>query len=477
MRITLIYLFIFSIGWSQASLELSLQDALRLSDENNLTLKKARLDYDVSVSQKQEAKSSAYPVISTFAQGTKNLSIATQPISFPVPFGILDATGNPVAQIDANGIPLPLRDAYGNVVPGQMQKTGIQLIPVNLAFGQDNTLVYGFNITQPLFDGRVLAALRSAGTYEIMAQSGLNSQKSLIIEQTTSQYYSALVTNRVLAVMKKSLELANRHLKDAQALYAIGNAAELSVIQAEVRVANAETQVSQARKTKELTQSMLKRTCGLPMDQDIILTEQLDAPVEDIPTYKELSKKLLENQPILRQLEANQKLMRENILLKKAEFMPSLALTGSYSQQLPYNDGQFSDGVFREASSVGVALSFPIFNGFGSKARLDQAKATFQSSKYTYKDTENALLMELSQLYYSAKEAILRISAGDKQVNLAHRGAEIAESLYQKGMSTDLEYQDAINGLRQAELGLAQAYYEYHTALAGIQRSTGINNF
>ncbi|NIA18711.1 MAG: TolC family protein [Simkaniaceae bacterium] len=462
MRVVITLMIFCSIGWSGTPLELSLAEALKSADENNLTLKKARVEYDKSISQKKEAKSSAWPVISTFAQGTKNLSIASQPLQFPVPFGQID----PVT-----GMPVPL--------PGDPthQMTDLFFVDVDIPFGQDNTLIYGFSITQPLFDGRVIAALRSADTYETMAKSGLVSQENSIVEQTTTQYYRCLVADHVLEVMKKSLDLAEQHLKDARALYAIGNAAELSVIQAEVRVANAETQVSQAKKNMELTQIMLKRTCGIPLGEKINLTDELDIPIEELPGYKELSHQLLENQPVLKQLKANQKLMQENILLKKSEFMPSLLLTGNYSQQLPYNDGQFDAGVFRKASSIGISLSYPLFNGFGSKARLDQAKANYQSSGYTYKDTEDALLMELSQLYFSAQEAATRIKAGKKQVSLARRGAEIAESLYQKGMNTDLEYQDAINGLRQAELGLAQAYLEYHTALAGIRRSTGINNF
>ncbi len=448
---------IISAIFSQTTLELSLNDALSFAEKNNLTVKKAHNDFEKSIAQKKEARSSAYPVISAFAQGTKNLSIASQPMQFPVPFGVLDDQGNPVAtQFNPN-----------------LQETATILVPVDLQFGQDNTLVYGFSITQPLFDGRVLAALRSADTYEDLAWSGLHSQIEVVLEQTTTQYYTVLVMKHVLDVMNTSLELSRRHLEDAQALYSIGTLSELSVIQAEVQVANAETMVSQAQKNLEITQIMLKRTCGIELNTTLDLTDKLETIDTRLPPFEELSSMLIKNQPVLRQLDATQKLMKENILLKRAEFMPSLALTGSYSQQRPYNDGAFNDSDFREASSIGLSLSYPIFNGFGSKARLKQAKADYQNSQYTYMDTENALLMELSQLYYSARESIDRIDAGLKQVELAIKAADMAESLYQKGMNTELEYQDAVNGLHQAELGLAQAYLEYHIAVAGITRSTG----
>ncbi|MFQ6604519.1 MAG: TolC family protein [Fidelibacterota bacterium] len=457
MKITLLLSCIVGLLTAQEPLALTLQDALTLARENNIALKQARTSYEKATAQAREAKATAWPVISTFAQGTKNLSIASQPLSFPIPFGQLDGNGNPV--------PLP-NDPFH-------QMTDLFFVDVDIPFGNDNNIIYGFSLTQPLFDGRVLAAVRSAGTYRIVAESALAAAENTMIEQTTVQYYTALVTSHVLDVMKESLELAKKHLQDTRALYQSGKVAELSVIQAEVRVANAETQVSQTRKTVELTQAMLKRTCGIDFDQSLILTEPLNPVIIDLPAYQDLVKALKANQPVLKQLEASQKLMKENILLKKAEFMPSLALTGSYSQQLPYNDGEYDPGDFRKSSSIGLGITIPLFNGFGSKARLDQAKADYTNASYSYKDTESALILELSQLYYSAREAATRISAMQKQVSQARRGVEIAQSLFQKGMATNLEYQDATNGLRQAELGLSQAYLEYHTAIAGLRRAIG----
>lgn len=463
-RIHYFLLIILTAGIAMAAkreLTLSLADAGKLALANNLSLKQAHLEFEKSAARSREARSSAYPVVSGYAQQTRNLSIAAQPLRFPIPMGVLDPiTGDPV--------PLPGDPSH--------QTTDLMFVDVNIPFGNDNNLVYGLSLTQPLFDGRVLAALRSAETYNDLAEDVFAARKLATMESVTVQYYRVLVAERMLGVMTTAVELSEHHLKDTKSLYAIGKTAELSVIRAEVAVADAKTRLSQAEKSVQLAGLSLKRTCGIDPARTIRLTESLEIEPLPIPDYPELAARLKVNQPILSQLRANQKLMKENILLKRAEFMPSLALTGSYQRQLPYNDGEFGSAETRKASSVGVSVSMPLFNGFGSKARLDQAKADFKGTQFSYQDTENALLTELSLLKLSLEESGRRIQAGQKLVEQAKKGLAMAEKLYQKGMATYLEYQDASNARDQAELNLAQAYLEYHTALAGIYRSVGTHD-
>ncbi|NOZ03267.1 MAG: TolC family protein [FCB group bacterium] len=445
---------------AERPLELTLDQAIQLALRNNVNLHIAEEDWNKAQAQSREAKASALPVISGFAQQVRNLSIAKQPITFPVPFGVLDASGNPV--------PLPGDPTH--------QMTDFVMVDVDIPFGNDNLFVYGLSLTQPLFDGRVIAALRSAGAYSKMASAALEAARLRIIEQTKIGFYQALLTQRVVEVMEASLQLVKQSYRDAQALYKQGKAAEFDLIRAEVQVANQESQLSNARKTASFALAGLKRVCGLSQETNLILVGEIAFQPPFVPDYETLEQQLLDQQPLLVQLEAANKLTKENILMRKSEFMPSLALTGSYQQQLPFDDGEFKASDFREASSVGLSLNLPLFNGFGSKARLDQAKAEYQKSVYTLQDVKENLLVELSNLYLSMKEARKRINAGEKNVEQAKKGVEIARQLYSKGMATQLEVMDANNARNQAELGLAQAYFEFHSALAALSRAVGVES-
>jgi len=351
--------------------------------------------------------------------------------------------------------------------------TGIQMIPLELAFGSDNTMVYGLSLTQPLFEGRVIAAIRGANVYGDLATSAADVTRLSVIENTKKAYYGVLLADKMVAVMQNSLEVMRQNLENVTALYAQGKTAEFDVIRADVQVANQTTMVSNARKMKELAYAGLKRSCGLQIDQDVVIHGELQTEIVNDLDLVDLERRMISNQPMLNQLEANVKLMKENILMVKAEFMPSIALTGSYQEMKSYSDDGFDDANFNESTSLAVGINMPIFNGFGSTARVQKAKADHRKSEYQQHDMKENLLLELKSIFLSIKESSRKIDAGLKGVEQAHKGVDMAQRLFQQGMASQLQVLDAQSASDQAELGLYQAYFEYNSARASLARALG----
>jgi len=470
----ILILGVFTGNLSAESIELSLDRAIEMALENNISMQNAKEDLTKAKAQRKEAFSSALPILSAFGQLSHSFAIATQPMSFPIPFGVLDAAGDPVALTDGAGATVPYIGPNGIPIPGQhLQQTGVQLVPVDLAFGSENTMVYGLNLTQPLFEGRVIAAIRGANVFGDLAESSAQVTRLSVVEKTKKAYYGVLLADKMVTVMENSLSVMERNLANVQAMYAQGKIAEFDVIRADVQVANQTSMVSNARKMRELAYAGLKRTCGLEIDQEIITSGKLRVDTETDFNLVELEQKMISRQPLLSQLDANVRLMKENILMVKAEFMPSVALTGSYQQMLPYNDGEYEDGKFRESSSIALGVNVPIFNGFGSTARVQKAKADHRKSEYQQVDTKENLLLELRSIFLSIQESSRKIEAGRKGVAQAHKAVDMAQRLFQQGMASQLQVLDAQSASDQAELGLYQAYYEYNSAQASLARALG----
>ncbi|NQV16678.1 TolC family protein [bacterium] len=473
------YLLILAISlgsyYSSANaetLEVSLEKAIDLALKNNINMQNAQEDLAKAKAQRKEAFSSALPVVSAFGQVSHSFSIASQPLSFPVPFGVLTAAGDPVPLMDDSGNPVPYTDPGGT--PGRiLQMTGVQMIPVDLAFGSENNMVYGLNLTQPLFEGRVIAAIRGANVYSDLANSAAEVTRLTVIENTKKAFYGVLLADKMVAVMEKSQEVMEQNLENVSALYAQGKTAEFDVIRADVQVANQTSRVSNARKMRELAHATFKRNCGISIQQEIVAQGILEVEGKSDLNISELQKKMLAQQPLLNQVDANVRLMKENILMVKAEFMPSVALTGSYQQMLPYDDGEFEAAEFRESSSLAIGVNVPIFNGFGSTARVQKAKADHRKSEYQQQDIKENLLLELKNIYLTIVESGRKIDAGIKGVTQAHKGVDMAQRLYQQGMASQLQVLDAQSASDQAELGLYQAYFEYNSARASLARALG----
>ena len=454
---------------------LNLDDAIQLALKNNVNMQNAQEDLLKAKAQRKEAFSSALPVVSAFGQMSHSFAIGAQPMSFPIPFGVIDGGGNPVFLLsdpDNATSYIPSYDDKGNQ-NGFLQQTGIQMVPLELAFGSDNTMVYGLSLTQPLFEGRVIAAIRGANVYGDLATAAAEVTRLSVIENTKKAFYGVLLADKMTSVMENSLQVMQRNLTNVTALFEQGKTAEFDVIRADVQVANQTTMVSNARKMKELAYAGLKRTCGLNIDQEISTLGVLQVEVNDDLDLQELEREMIARQPLLTQMEANVKLMQENILMVKAEFMPSVALTGSYQEMKSYMDNGFEDANFNESSSLAIGFNMPIFNGFGSSARVQKAKADHRKSEYQRLDLKENLLLDLRNTYLSIKESTRKIDAGQKGVAQAHKGVDMAQRLFQQGMASQLQVLDAQNASIQAELGLYQAYFEYNSARASLARALG----
>jgi len=450
--------------------ELDLSKAIDLALENNIQMQNAKEELIKAKAQKKEAFSSALPVVSAFGQASHNFSIASQPALFPFAAGLIDANGEPIP-MDGN---VPARDPAGNLIPGAfLQGFGFQFVPIEMAFGNDNTMVYGLNLTQPLFEGRVIAAIRGAGALSDLTNYSTEVTRLSVIEKTKQAFYGVLLADKMIEVFEHSLTVLNQNLDNVKALYDQGKTAEFDVIRAEVQVANQTTMVSNARKMKELAYAGLKRNCGIDLEDEISAVGELQVEVQSDLDLVDLEARLMANQPLLNQLEASVRLMKENILMVRAEFMPSIALTGSYQQMLPYNDGEFESAEFRESSSLAIGFNLPIFNGFGSTARIQLAKAEHRKTEYQLYDVKENLLLELQSIYLSIQESSRKIEAGQKGVEQARKGVDMAQRLYKQGMASQLQVMDAQSASDQAELGLYQAYFEYNNARASLARALG----
>ncbi|NQV29806.1 MAG: TolC family protein [Candidatus Marinimicrobia bacterium] len=472
--LTLFLCLILANGGIAQTLKLDLEGSVSLALKNNVNMQNAQEELAKAKAQRKEAFSSALPVVSAFGQLSHSFSIASQPLAFPIPFGVIDLNGDPVPLRDDSGDLVPFIGADGIAVPGRnLQMTGVQLIPVNLAFGNDNTLVYGLNLTQPLFEGRVIAAIRGANVYDDLANSAAEVTKLSVIENTKKAFFGVLLADKMVSVMENSLAVMQQNLANVSAQYAQGKTAEFDVIRADVQVAIQTTMVSNSRKMRELAYAGLKRSCGLQIHEEIETVGKLKVEINNDLILADLEQKMMASQPLLAQLKSNVRLMKENILMVKAEFMPSVALTGSYQQMLPYNDGAYEDAKFRESSSLAIGFNMPIFNGFGSTARVQKAKADHRKSEYQEQDVKENLLLELKSIYLSIQESSRKIDAGLKGVAQAHKGVDMAQRLYQQGMASQLQVLDAQSASDQAELGLYQAYYEYNSARASLARALG----
>jgi outer membrane protein TolC len=162
--------------------------------------------------------------------------------------------------------------------------------------------------------------------------------------------------------------------------------------------------------------------------------------------------------------------------LAQAEYLPEIALFGSYDVQAQQNG---SPRFFGESGqrgygrNVGVRVTLPIFSGFQRDARVDQRRAALRSAEIERGLAEDRLRDEVHSVLEDTDEARLRARSQRLAVEQARRGYEIASAQYRVGLGSQLELTDAEVALRQSEFNYAQAVFDYLSARARLDFALG----
>lgn len=127
----------------------------------------------------------------------------------------------------------------------------------------------------------------------------------------------------------------------------------------------------------------------------------------------------------------------------------------------------------RSPWSISFGVSLPIFDGFSRASRVSAARAQED-------DARESLRAERLRIDASVRLGVLGVNTAWQAARIAdtNRGASadqlsLAEQRYQVGSGTALEVADAQNAVTQAEATYVQAVYDYHSAVADLERTVG----
>ena len=137
-------------------------------------------------------------------------------------------------------------------------------------------------------------------------------------------------------------------------------------------------------------------------------------------------------------------------------------------------DGPGGDAFNNAYAAVGPDMEIPLFNGFlftaGPKRRVKGA-----GNRERLRDTRNLISRNVRTSSLNANTAYQRLSVEQQLLDQAKLALSLAQSRYNLGLSSIVEISQAQLPETQAEIGYAQAGYDYRLSLAVLTyETTGI---
>ena len=352
----------------------------------------------------------------------------------------------------------------------------MKLNGMEFKMGQDNTSTWNgqFQISLPVFAPTVYATMNLTETDLANAFEQSRSSKLDLVNQVTKAYYQVILAQDSYDVLCKSFEQAQKNFNVVNSLYELGGTSEYDKISAEVQLRSLNPTVIQARNAVTMAKLQLMVLMGVDPETEIVIEGSLE-DYEDQLYVEALgagSYSLADNTN-MRQLKLNETMLNQSLRVQKMNFLPTMALSGTYAFQSLYNDNwNVFDYNWVKSSSIVLSMSIPIFR-MGNFTKLRSTKLQISQLSENIGYTEKQLGMQVRSYVDNMKANAEQVASNREAIEQAEKGREIASKRYEIGKGTILELNNSEVSLTQAKLTYSQSIYNYLAAKADLDKVLG----
>jgi outer membrane protein TolC len=332
-----------------------------------------------------------------------------------------------------------------------------------------DTLTDGkLQMTQVLFSGAAITALKAAGAAERSSYFAMMTARGEVVQRVATAYLRAIAD-------ASEVENAGAQVKQAQlfedhqhAAHEAGTVANLDELRAQVQLQTQQQALIAAQNQEAKDLILLKREIGVEPAQVIVLTDQ--APYSELAaqTPEELRALAYRSRQDYQNLQNQVVVYRALHASARAARLPSLGFFGFYQTSTV-------TGVNTHGNFVAMGqLSFPIFKEAQIRGSEDTAQANLESI--------TAQLDELrSHIEEQVRAALLDVNANTRLVEVARSNVDLAQHALSDetdrvnaGVDDNLPLVTAQATLASAQNNLVESLYQYNVSKLALARSAGV---
>lgn len=437
--------------------EMSVQQAIDYAMKNNLEVKNALLDVQYQEQVNREVTSRAYPQINANLGTTYNPNVATQvipnfisPATYQVLIdeGVQSGSGNPIT------------------MPADFGMIAAQ-------FGTKYSANAGVSLNQILFDGQVFVGLQARSTTLDWKKKAVEITEEEIRANIYKIYYQLVAGKTQVELLDSNISRFRDLLRDTRIIYENGFRESLDVDRVNVQLTNLITQRNKVVNNISNGYYGLKVLMGMPVHDDLVLTDTIsddnirDGILENLE-YEYSDRKEFQY------AELGKKLNEYNIKRYKLSQIPTVSLNGQYAKNAQRNEWNFfGKGEWFTISSVSLNVSIPIFNGFFTRSKIEQARIQLRQTENQIEALKLNIDREVESSKNTFSAAILEMDAQKKNMELATRVYEQTKVKYEMGTGSQTEINTAQVDLQAAQSNYVNALYDAIIARIDFLKATG----
>jgi len=431
---------------------LSLKQAQEYALKNNTSVKNAGIDVELAKKKIWETTAIGLPQIN---------ATANYQHLFKVPEMSLGGT----TFLDTK-LPAGTMLTAGDILNENVFMGFTPMEPIKLGVKDNTTL--DITVSQLVFSGEYIVGLQATRVYYQISDRSQKKTEIDLQESVANTYSLVLVLQQNKKFLSQSLENMQKTLAELQAMNKQGFIENTDVDQIELTTLNLTNGIKAIDRQIEASNYLLKFQIGMPLDNQVTLTDNLETIAETNNLETLSAKKFDVNNNIDYKILSTQEAFgRLNLKREQSTYLPSLAAVYQHSEKV--NKPEFD---FAPRDVLALSMSIPIFSSGQRNSKVQQRKLELQQITNTKENVGNGLQLE----YTNARNDLS--TAYEKYLN-EKKNIELTERIYQKtlvklkeGLSSSLDLTNSQNQYITAQVNYFNALYSLITAKNKLSKLT-----
>lgn len=482
------------IPFARAQQPLSLDSCRALALRNNKQLNIAKLKQDVARYTRKAARTKYLPKVDVaggYEFFSKEISLlnSQQKSAFNgLGSNAINGLGSDLSGLLTNmaqqGIITPemaqqLGGMFNKMAP-QLSETGNQLgQAITDAFKTDTKNIWSgaVMLRQPIFmGGAIMAANKIADLSEQMAASDLALQQQSTLYDIDQAYWMVVSLRQKEQLAHSYRDLVKKLSNDVNKMIKQGVATKADGLKVDVKVNEADMQVTQVEDGLVLARMLLCQLCGLPMDSPITLADE---------NSKSLSPSLTDSyaatdttyaaRPEIQLLEQAIGISEQTTRLVRAAYLPHVALTGGYLISNPNVFNGF-ERKFAGVWNVGVLVQIPVWNWFEGSYKVRTSKTATAIATMQLSDVRQKVGLQIAQSQFKLKEAVKKYNMATQNMKSAEENLRCANMGFKEGVMEVTDVMTAQTAWQMAQSQKIDAEVGVKLSQVNVKKALGILN-
>lgn len=339
-----------------------------------------------------------------------------------------------------------------------------------LPAGKDEIESVTVSMTQPLFTGgKIWQGYKISKLKEMTAKLQVADVYSQITFQTRKTFYDVLKAREFVRVAEKAVEMGESLRQRAQDFYDVGMISKNQLLEAEVKLAEFQQNLTTAKTSYELARTGLGLLIGYRDNELPVVTGELEYVTFEAD-LNECIRTGLADRPDVKTARIQAEMADRATKVEYANWMPDVALVGTYKHET----GSFTSDEDILSLTLGAQWTFWQFGKKYHKIR--SASSIAKAAQDNLKMKRDRAILEIKQAYIQIRQADANLHTARTSLDNAEENLRVVQARFRQQMATSFDVLKAQTMLTEAETSVVGALADYMTARADLDRAMGVIN-